>query len=219
VAFGASNTFGVRDGVEPDDIYSARLESRLRLCYPGVSVINAGIRGNNTAHALERIERDVIDRRPDYCIVMFAINDSAIDDPAAGPRVAPERYSANLRQMVEVLRQRNIVPVLTTTTPLSPSTPRREREPYRSLGVNHGLEDYAQRIRQTASQMAVPLVDTYAAFLAAAGGTPDRLNRLLLADGMHMNPAGHDVVAAALANFFMSALAACSARQRRKQTS
>ena len=55
--------------------YIARILSILFPSVP-VNIINAGISGDYTSHALERIERDVIKYNPDLTVVCFGLNDS-----------------------------------------------------------------------------------------------------------------------------------------------
>ena len=40
-----------------------------------VEIINAGKSGNNTVKALKRFQNDVLDKKPDFCLVMFGSND------------------------------------------------------------------------------------------------------------------------------------------------
>lgn len=62
---------------DPQNGYCARLERRLQAYYPkaAVTVLNAGVSGQRAADGLRRLERDVVDRKPDLVIVNFALND------------------------------------------------------------------------------------------------------------------------------------------------
>lgn len=61
--------------------FAAVYHNRLRLmisqkyAWIPVSVINAGVAGDTAAGGLERLERDVISRRPDLCVVCYGLND------------------------------------------------------------------------------------------------------------------------------------------------
>ncbi len=68
VCFGDSITFGY--GAEPGGDYPAALAKMISL-----PVINAGIDGDSSAEALERIKSDVLDREPLLVIVEFGGND------------------------------------------------------------------------------------------------------------------------------------------------
>lgn len=58
-------------------VYHSRLKQRLETVYPNcpVTVINAGISGDNAIGGAARVERDVIDSKPDLCVVCFGLND------------------------------------------------------------------------------------------------------------------------------------------------
>jgi len=73
VAFGDSITAPRKNIV----VYSDLL--RKEFAGKNVDVINAGIGGNTTAHALARFEKDVLARDPDLVIMQFGNNDSSID--------------------------------------------------------------------------------------------------------------------------------------------
>ena len=61
--------------------FAAVYHNRLRLIisqkydWIPVSMINAGVAGDTAAGGLERLERDVISRRPDLCVVCYGLND------------------------------------------------------------------------------------------------------------------------------------------------
>ena len=40
-----------------------------------VSIVNAGVGGNFSKDGLARIQQDVLERKPDFCCVMFGTND------------------------------------------------------------------------------------------------------------------------------------------------
>ncbi len=114
VAFGDSTT-ALRGSLT---VYATILQEELR----GVRVINAGISGNTTEMARARFDKDVLAHKPAIAIIQFGINDSAVDvwkkPPATQPRVAPERYEANLRHFVETLKSRDARVILMTPNPL-----------------------------------------------------------------------------------------------------
>lgn len=68
IAFGDSLTAG--HGASAGEDYPSRLSQRI-----GVTVLNAGVNGDTTESALDRIERDVISRDPKIVIVGLGGND------------------------------------------------------------------------------------------------------------------------------------------------
>ncbi|MBC7224664.1 MAG: hypothetical protein H5T59_10405 [Anaerolineae bacterium] len=73
VALGDSNTYGY--GLPAEAAYPALLEARLRAHGLRARVWNAGINGQTVLQGLARLERDVIQRRPDVVLVAFGLND------------------------------------------------------------------------------------------------------------------------------------------------
>ena len=80
--FGDSVTQGCFEGDPmPEDVpyvYSSRFCRMLQNQYPGaeIELINAGVGGDSSGMGLFRIQKDVIEKNPDLCIVCFGINDS-----------------------------------------------------------------------------------------------------------------------------------------------
>ena len=213
VAFGDSVTKGVRSGVTEAETFEARLEAALKPIYPRVRVLNAGIGGNTVRHAWTRIMSDVVLRRPAFCTIMFGINDSYIDKGRPGPRISISEYEQRLRSFVRFLRHHAIEPILMTSNPMTSRVKASNREPYaaEAKGMNFLLEQYCDRMRAVAKDEDVPLIDVYRAFWEAAGQREEKLDRLLT-DGMHPNPAGHQLIADRLADSFKRAMAARAKR-------
>lgn len=192
VAFGDSNT-AVRG---PVNVYAKQLKGRL----DNAQVTNAGIGGNQTGMALARLDRDVLGKKPDVVIIMFGINDAAVDvwkkPPATKPRVSLDLYESNLRRIVKQCRQTGATPILMTPTPLRWSEKTRQRygaAPYKPDdidGFNVLLPKYVDAVRRIAKTENVALCDTWKSFHEAKGGPES----LLLSDGMHLNDAGHALV-------------------------
>ena len=91
VAFGDSNTQGCFEVYEGEggkidvvydskNAYHAHLSRLLGELFPraAVTIVNAGISGDNTEGALKRLERDVLSEKPDLVIVSFGSNDSVV---------------------------------------------------------------------------------------------------------------------------------------------
>ena len=53
-----------------------RLTPRLQEVFPNWIVVNAGVPGDNTFDALNRIEEDVISYKPDFVTVFLGTNDA-----------------------------------------------------------------------------------------------------------------------------------------------
>ena len=81
--FGDSVTQGCFEGdYDPADnlfTYRSRFCEMLREKYPAakIDMINAGIAGNVSGQGLYRMQGDVLDHKPNLCVVCFGINDSS----------------------------------------------------------------------------------------------------------------------------------------------
>ncbi|MEY4938368.1 MAG: hypothetical protein RIQ93_103 [Verrucomicrobiota bacterium] len=188
----------------PTTVYSTILANELTFEAREVTVINAGIGGNTTKNATARFEKDVLSAKPDVVVLMFGINDSAMDvwkNPApTGPRVSLPDYRQNLTDMVQQLKQRHCRVVLMTPNPIYWAERTRERyakPPYVGEdvdGFNLFLRDYAEAVREIAQAEKVGLVDVYAAFKAAES-VGNRRPGALARDGMHPDDEGHRIMA------------------------
>lgn len=92
ICFGDSITFGY--GVKPGEDYPTDLAK-----YAGWPVINAGIDGDTSTEALQRMETDVLERHPLLVIIEFGGNDFL--------RKTPLNVTVNnIRKMVRRIQQR-----------------------------------------------------------------------------------------------------------------
>ena len=198
VAFGDSTTAPRLDLV----LYATLLEEELnrRSAVP-VKMINAGVRGDTTAAAALRLDRDVLAHDPALVIIQFGINDSAIDvwktPPATGPRVLLDQFRENLRHFIKTLKGRGATVILMTPNPLA-WTPALQKQygrppydPQDPAGFNVSLVAYTEAVRELAVAMQVPLVDVARAHAEHARHSTEPL----LLDGIHPNGEGHKLVA------------------------
>ncbi len=105
-------------------------------------------------------------RKGDYLFIQFGHNDQKDKTPGAGPFTT---YKANLKHFIDAVRQKGGIPVL--VTPM-------ERRRWLNARPLPTLADYAQAVRQTASEENVPVIDLNAMslkFYAALG--PDNSTR------------------------------------------
>jgi lysophospholipase L1-like esterase len=195
-------------------VYSKLLADELSIAGKDVKVINAGIGGHTTANGKSRFEKDVLANQPDVVVIMFGINDAAVDvwkEPAAtGPRVPLADYRQNLTTMVQTLKAKGARVVLMTSNPIywSETTwPRYAKPPYRPDdvdGFNVVLRDYVQAVREIAKAEGVGLVDVFAA-LTANAAKPGHKPGALTLDGMHPNDEGQRIIADLLIEHFAAA--------------
>jgi lysophospholipase L1-like esterase len=154
--------------------YPEMLELAIRRALPEAQakVINAGISGHSTTEALARLDRDVLQHKPDLVTISFGLNDMT--------RVPEEPFVDNLATLVARCREAKAQVVLCTPNAVI-STPGRPVEK---------LIRYCDRIRELGRRLNVPVCDQFAA------GESLRARdawawRLTLSDEIHPNLDGH----------------------------
>lgn len=195
--------------VYEDGAYHARrdLVSRFSRQY-GVQVENRSYFGSTSSKALQRLQRDLEAGKPlgKYCVIEFGGNDCAYDWEAVyaapeeehQPVTAPETFRENLRKLLELVRERCAVPVLTNLPPIDAKKylawiTRRLPSPEPILRWIGRVERFYQQnefysllCAQVASELGAIFADIRSPFLRE-----NDLDELLCEDGMHPNREGH----------------------------
>lgn len=181
VCFGDSVT-GVYYHTGGRRAYTDVLGSTLADAYPGtpIEAINAGVSGNTTKNALERIEKDVLVHKPDVVTVMFGLNDMT--------RVPIEEYRANLKEILARVRATGAEVVLCTPNSVEDTADRPTSK----------LMAYADVVRAVAAEEGVVLADVYQDF-AAIRADDEQAWALLMSDEIHPNMDGHEQIASSIA--------------------
>lgn len=187
IALGDSITRGVRPGVNADETFAARLQAALRKDGMEAEVVNLGIGGERTDQALKRLKTAVIDTKPAVVTIMYGTNDSYVDRGKEQPRLSPEQYGVNLRQIIKELRQANITPILMTPPRWGNAARNGKGE-----NPNRWLETYVKVCRNVAEETKTPLVDHFAHWTKQAEAGIDVAK--WTTDGCHPNPEGHRIL-------------------------
>ncbi|MBQ9663127.1 MAG: hypothetical protein IJV40_08275 [Oscillospiraceae bacterium] len=184
---------------KPELAYHKLLADRIRETYgKEITVINAGVGGNFSGDGLKRIQTDVLDKKPDFCCVMFGTND--VTDSRKGAQ-ALEEYKQNLRQIVGALRDEGIEVALMTPGMLCSHGVKGFKgfwwfvhKYYESLQKGGKMDAYAQGVRDVAKDLDVPLADVYAEWKQREADGVD--TTALLSNGMnHPTPEMHRLFA------------------------
>lgn len=158
--------------------YPEMIPLALEQVYPKcrIKLINAGISGNTTVDALNRLEKDVLDHKPDLVTVMFGLNDMV--------RVPIADYQANLKSIIDKCHSIGAEVLLCTPNAVIESTGRPISK----------LLEYCAAMRATGQERNVPVCDCYGAHLALRERDPLAW-RLTLSDAIHPNMDGHKLTA------------------------
>lgn len=200
ITLGDSITKGVRPGVTAEETFSALIQKALVKEGQPAEVINIGIGGERTDQALQRLDKDVIDKKPGIVVIMYGTNDSYVDQGATDSRITAEQYGQNLQSLVEKLRAAKIKPILMTEP--------RWGDGAKANGVkehpNVRLEKYVKVCREIAKKSDVPLVDHFQIWSDKNQAGTD-IGKWTT-DQCHPNPEGHKVLADAILPVLKKAL-------------
>jgi lysophospholipase L1-like esterase len=185
-------------------VYSDLLAKELSFADRDIKIINAGIGGHTTKNGKGRFQKDVLDAKPDVVVIMYGINDAAVDvwrkPPAKTPRVPLVDYRKNITGMIRTLKKQGVRVVLMNSNPIHWATKTKQlygKPPYKPDdvgGFNVLLRDYVAAVRQIAKMENVGLVDVFAAF-EAHDADPKHKAGSLTPDGMHPGNEGHRIIA------------------------
>lgn len=156
------------------------------------SAIGAGISGHKSNDMLARLQRDVLDKKPDWMTLSCGVND--VWHGAKG--VPLDQYKANITQIVEKAQAAGIKVVLLTATMIGESV---------KEANNDKLIPYNEFLRELAKEKKCLLADLNAAMQKEldekekAGG---KRGKLLTSDGVHMNPFGNVMMASGVLRAF-----------------
>jgi len=170
----------------------------------GVNIepIPAGISGHKSNQMLERLERDVLSKKPQWMTLSCGVNDVwhgangvAIDDESAAAHpVNPAKdgeppkgtYKKNIAAIVEKAMAAGVKVVILTATVIHEKLDNEE---------NTRLAAYNDFLRSLAKEKNLRLADLNAMFQARIkeANQPDK--KVLTRDGVHMNPEGDRVMA------------------------
>ena len=165
VVLGDSLTEGY--GVSKESAYPALLEKKIKSSAHTWKVVNSGVSGSTTASALSRVKW-VLKSKPDLLIIGLGANDAL-----RGLKVSESQK--NLAIAIEYVQSQKVRVVLAGL--YSPP--------------NYG-EKYAKEFRTMYQDLAQKYKLTLIPFLLEGVGGQSGLN---LADGIHPNEKGHEVIA------------------------
>ncbi len=166
------------------------------------TVINAGIGGNTTTEMLARLQRDVLDHRPDLVVLMAGTNDCCNSGKLADPAVTAANYAALADAILPHAR------LVLATAPANHGPFLATRHP----AAAYGALPAAERMRlaraallDLARRRNLPLVDMFA-ITAGAGLIGEDPRSWMInpvnggkTDGVHPTSDGYRGIAAAIA--------------------
>lgn len=154
------------------------------------TAIYAGIGGHKSNNMLARVDRDVIDKKPDWMTLSCGVN-----DVWHGKHGVPlDQYKENITKIVDKSQAAGIKVMILTATMI--------REDQANAN-NQKLVAYNDFLRALAKEKKCLLADLNADMQAAiAKAGPDRKGNILTGDGVHMNAAGNQMMATGVLKAF-----------------
>ena len=165
----------------------------------GVKVIYAGISGNKVPDLQARLDRDVLSKKPTIVFVYIGINDVWHSQQGKGTPV--DVYENGLREIVHKISSAGAKVVLCTPSVIGEKTDG-------SNPLDDMLEEYSKISRKVANQTNSTLCDLRSEFLAylKQENSKNESKGILTTDGVHLNAAGNQFVAARAADSMANAL-------------
>lgn len=158
--------------------------------YPdlGIEVIGAGISGNKVPNLEERLDRDVIAKKPSVVVIYIGIND--VWHSQSGRGTPKDVYEKGLKSLIERITKAGARPVLCTATVIGEKNDG-------SNPLDKMLDEYCEISRGVAKETKTPLIDLRKAFLDhLKDNNKDNKDRgILTSDTVHLNAAGNQFLA------------------------
>ena len=154
--------------------------------------IPAGISGHKSNDMLERLRRDVLDKKPTWMTLSCGVND--VWHGANG--VPLSQYKTNITAIIEQAQAAGIKALVLTSTVIGEDLPNQN---------NQKLAPYNDFLRTLAKEKNCLLADANAdlqAALATADPAARKQGNLFTTDGVHMNPQGNLLMASSVLRAF-----------------
>lgn len=172
-----------QQGASSPSGYVSLVDSGLAANGIQINRIDAGISGHKSNQMLERLQKQVLDKKPDWMTLSCGVND--VWHGAKG--IALDDYKKNITAIVDQCQQAGVKVMILTSTPI------REEE----NELNTKLADYNHFLRDLAQQKGLPLADLNEMMWKELKNPtlPRAGKHHLTSDGVHMNPFGDAVMA------------------------
>ncbi len=156
-------------------------------------LFNGAVGGINTTEALDRFEKYVLEREPDFVTLCFGQNDLLMEG-VDQPQVTPDQFKENLKIMCEKITEIGAKPILMTCSYMAVGYWWSSQAQNRTHYVNVGspldwLEQYCEKVRELAAEGGYDLVD-----IRKACDEYD-FEEFLTQDGVHLAELGNQVYA------------------------
>jgi len=156
------------------------------------TAIGAGISGHKSNDMLARLQRDVIDKKPDWMTLSCGVN-----DVWHGARGVPlDQYKQNITQIVERVQAAGIKVMILTATMIT------ENPKEANNGKLAAYNDFLRELAKEKKCLLADLSEAMQTELDAREKAGQKRGRMLTVDGVHMNPFGNVMMASGVLRGF-----------------
>lgn len=201
VTQGCFKSEGVEQVCDFEQVYHAQLKRLLGAMYPTVpiTIINAGIGGDNSVGCAGRLERDVISAQPDLTVVCVGLNDLGNGREKIG------QYQDALSDIFSRMNKEGLPCMFMTPNMVCTRVSDFIRDPMlrdvaaalSTLQNNGDVDFYMNAAKETAAKHHIPVCDCYARWKKLAESGTD-ITDLLSNFINHPTPAMHGLFAMSL---------------------
>lgn len=179
------------DSITAQRLYTKYVEDYFTSTHPAMKVtfMNAGVGGDRSSAAVNRVRKDVIEQKPTVVTICFGMNDAAYRRTVDMKGL--KTFKDGLSELISAIRsQTNARVVLLTTTCVD------DKGHDWLKGYNITLTRFIAETKKIAAKEGVPVIDLYHPMRAAlANGQRTDATFTLIPDGVHPNEAGHRIMA------------------------
>lgn len=179
------------DSITAQKLYTKYIESFYSAYHPDwkVSFVNAGVGGDTSSGAVNRVQKDVIDQKPTVVTICFGMNDAGYRDT-----VDPEglkKFGDGMKQLIETIRQTTGARIVLLTTTCVDARKNAKLE-----GYNKTLAAFVDETKKIGKSEKLPVIDLHHPMLAQLEkGQKADPGYTLIPDAVHPNDAGHLLMA------------------------
>jgi isoamyl acetate esterase len=152
-------------------------------------LIGSGIGGNKIYDLYLRLEKDVLEKKPDIVFIYIGVND-VWHKQSYGTGTDPEKFEKFYRAIIEKIQAQGATVALVTPAVIGERTDH-------SNEMDGDLNQYCNIVRSIAKDLGLGLVDLRKAFLEhnRRYNPSNKESGILTTDRVHLNPAGNQLVA------------------------
>lgn len=188
---GKKKIYAFGDSVTAFTGWVAMLEGEL-----GQTVVNAGVGGDTTNHAMKRFNKDVLSQKPDIVFMFFGINDQAKVISTGQPLVSLSVYEKNYRTMIERLRDIGTDVILLVGHEVCTDNGYYVPGAYDLDYGTGNVDSYYEVIRKLAAEYNLNIIDMNARAVAETSA-----KMCAPGDGIHLSTYGHTMYAKWISDF------------------